>query len=80
MDDGERVLVLSLGDPSVAKPILLEGMAAAVWTLLVVPMDVADLIQALNADRPVGLETDSRTVGELLSALRGAALVDTASC
>ena len=47
VDDGERIVLLDLGNPP-GRPRLLQGAAAAVWRSLRLPVAPSDLIRELE--------------------------------
>jgi hypothetical protein len=54
--NGERVVVLDLGDPTAARPQLMEGPAAAIWRAVDGVRDTDGVVSAVAA--AAGLTTD----------------------
>jgi hypothetical protein len=50
VDHGERVVVLDLSDPTVARPLVLEGPAAAIWHALDDPGTTEQVTARVAAD------------------------------
>ena len=50
VDHGSRVVVLPLTDPTEARPLVLEGPAAAVWHALDEPRSTAAVVEYVAAD------------------------------
>lgn len=75
VDDGERVVLLSLSDPRKGRPGLLAGPAAAVWRTLERSQRVTDVVEELAGH--FGLSTDqiSIDVEAFLHALEGKGLI-----
>ena len=63
VDDGDRVVVLGLGEPSVSRPSLLSAEAADVWRRLERPLT------AREVHRPLDGHIDPLGLGHLLEAL-----------
>lgn len=76
VDDGQRVLVLRLGDPAPARPLLIEGVAAIVWRSLSTPATSLALADELTRRYPADRGATVNDVEELLGALRAASLVE----
>lgn len=76
VDDGQRVLVLRLGDPAPARPLLLEGGAASVWRSLSTPATSRALADELTRRYAADQDVTVNDVEELLGALRAASLVE----
>lgn len=76
VEDGQRVLVLRLGDPAPARPLLLEGVAASVWRSLSTPATSLALADELTRRYAADQDVTVNDVEELLGALRAASLVE----
>ncbi len=51
MVDGDtRVVVLGLADPATARPLVMEGPAAAIWHALAEPGTTAQVVQRVASD------------------------------
>jgi Coenzyme PQQ synthesis protein D (PqqD) len=64
VDGDTRVVVLGLADPATARPLVMEGPAAAIWHALEEPGTTAQVVQRVAADfgLPVTeVETDVST-------------------
>ena len=70
VDDGQRVLVLRLGDPAAARPLLLEGVAASVWRSLTTPATALDIADELTRRYPADQGATVNDVEELLDTLQ----------
>ena len=46
----DRVVVLALSDPATARPLVMEGPAAAVWRALEVPGSTPEVVARVAAD------------------------------
>jgi hypothetical protein len=75
VDRGDRVVLLALADPATARPLVLEGPAAAIWRALEEARTAHGLVEAVASD--VGLPaTDIETdVLDFLRELSGHGLV-----
>ena len=76
VDDGQRVLVLRLGDPAATRPLLLEGVAASVWRRLTTPATSLALADELTRRYQTDQGATVKDVEELLGVLRAASLVE----
>lgn len=50
VDRGARVVVLALEDPATARPLVMEGPAAAIWHALDEPATTAQVAERVAAD------------------------------
>ncbi|WP_195908193.1 PqqD family protein [Nostocoides sp. HKS02] len=50
VDHGERVVVLDLQDPQTARPLVMEGSAAAIWHALAEPRTTDQVVAAVALD------------------------------
>ena len=49
-DDDTRVVVLGLADPATARPLVMEGPAAAIWHALAEPGTTAQVVERVASD------------------------------
>lgn len=75
MDHGSRVVVLPLTDPSGARPLVLEGPAAAVWHALDEPRSTADVVARVSADFGIPAAEVELDVATFLSELAAGGLI-----
>lgn len=50
VDDDTRVVVLGLADPATARPLVMEGPAAAIWHALAEPGTTAQVVERVASD------------------------------
>ena len=50
VDGDTRVVLLGLADPATARPLVMEGPAAAIWHALEEPGTTAEVVQRVAAD------------------------------
>lgn len=50
VDGDTRVVVLGLADPATARPLVMEGPAAAIWHALAEPGTTAQVVQRVASD------------------------------
>jgi hypothetical protein len=50
VDGDTRVVVLGLADPATARPLVMEGPAAAIWHALAEPGTAAQVVQRVASD------------------------------
>lgn len=69
IDHGDRVVVLDLSRPADARPLVLEGPAAAVWHAIAEPGTAADIVARVAADFDLPATEVRHDVESFLSAL-----------
>ncbi len=79
VDSGSRVVVLVLTDPTRARPLVLEGPAAAVWHALETPRTTEEVVSDVSADFGIPAAEVERDVAAFLSELAASGLVRPAS-
>ena len=75
VDDVTRVVVLGLADPATARPLVMEGPAAAIWHALDQPGTTAQVVQRVAADFGLPATEVESDVTAFLIELRRSGLV-----
>jgi Coenzyme PQQ synthesis protein D (PqqD) len=75
VDHGSRVVVLPLTDPIEARPLVLEGPAAAVWHALDEPRSTAGVVAHVSADFGIPAAEVELDVAAFLSELAESGLI-----
>lgn len=75
VDHGSRVVVLALTDPAAARPLVLQGPAAAVWHALDEPRTTADVVSHVTADVGIPAAEVEHDVATFLSELAARGLI-----
>ena len=75
VDRGARVVVLSLADPATARPLVLEGPAAAIWHALDEPGTTAQVAERVAADFGLPAAEVGTDVATFIGELRRSGLV-----
>jgi hypothetical protein len=75
VDNGSRVVLLALADPSKATPLVLEGPAAAVWHALQSPRTTAEVVRDVSADFGLPAAEVEHDVTAFLSELAASGLI-----
>jgi hypothetical protein len=78
VDHGDRVVVLELSDPQTARPLVMEGSAAAIWHALAEPRTTDQVVAAVALDFGLPATEVDADVRGFLTTLRERGLVATA--
>ena len=77
VDHGSRVVVLDLSDPRTARPLAMDGPAAAIWHALEWPASTSEVVDRVAADFGLPAADVRVDVGSFIDRLASVGLVRT---